>query len=134
MNVEIKYLERPATKQEIEIAAAFERAVKAAVAGDSILLESVFTPDAKIYLLTKTGEEMLQRDKFVEKITKTPKQFRALSYKDVSIRLIGNLEAIVACVCIATLRNAIWPNIFRRCFTLQKRNDAWYIVRLVYFD
>jgi len=134
MKVEIEYLEKPITKQEVEVAAIFELATRAVEQRDLALLRSVFAPDAVVSILTKAGEELLKKDDFMEKMREVFKQFRALSYKEVHIQFKNDFEAAITCVCAVTLRNAIWPSIYHRYFTLQKRNGTWYVVRLTYFS
>lgn len=134
MKVEVEYLEKPVTKGEVEVAITFERGVMAVGKKDSILLESVFAPDAVISLSTKTEKKLLKRDEFVEKIKEDFARLRALSYKEAFIKLKSDSDATIACVCIVTLKDMMRPSIFRRFFTFQKRNGAWYITRLVYID
>lgn len=134
MRVEVEYLEKPVTKEEREVAIIFERGVGAVEKKDPRLLESVFTPDAVISLMTKAGEKLLTRNEFVKKIGEDFMRLGTLSYKEVFIKLKSDCEATVKCVCIVTLRDTMWPNIFRRHFALEKRNSAWYITRLVYID
>lgn len=134
MRVEIKYLEKPASQTEKEIAHLFETSVQAIAKNDKNLFLQTYADNAKIQF-SKQGEKITNysREEFCRQVFEGRKNIFLLSYSDVRIQTTNPNCASIACFCKTVLRNKPLPINFARHLRIEKKDDAWRISEISFF-
>lgn len=121
----VQYLERPATKDEKEIADVLEKIVYSIKTKDLYLLASVFADSAVIVMTASDGQPVSKSD-YIKKMEKIIQNVIGIYYKDVFIRVDGSAAAVSLLSEINTRQRS---NILtKRYYKFGKINNSWLIV------
>lgn len=121
----IKYLEKPATRDEKEVASLLERLVEVTECGNVTDLSFIFADAAKI-VESDDGQPPLTKQVYIAQAAERLHVIRRVYFTDVLIRVIGD-NAKIFSVRNVLFRNTSLPVSHKRLLTCRKDVDRWLI-------
>lgn len=126
----IKYLEKPVTSDEKEIAALLEKMVQAITVKDVDILVSGYSDIATIEILA-LKDAPISKSEYRERMSKFINNIRNFALHNTIIRVNGR-EAVVSCVSAVLIRGKAFPDKNQRYLKCVKESGEWRIVEARY--
>lgn len=129
--VEISFLEKPTSKDELEVAEIIKTYARALKEHDSKILSSLFDKNARIESYAAGGTVSLAQ--FAEAISRVLPFITQVRFKDLLIKVKDGKDAVVhgATQYDHGLRNGRWNE---RTWEVTKNDNKWYIIKSKYND
>jgi len=129
--VEISFLEKPTSKDELEVAEIIKTYARALKKHDSKILSSLFDKDARIDSYAAGGTVSFAQ--FTKAISHALPFITGVKFKDLLIKVKDGKDAVVhgATQYDHGLRNGRWNE---RIWEVTKNDNVWHIIRSKYND
>ena len=132
MELVVTFAEKPATRDERQIAKLLTRIARAINSRDLPLLKSVYATEAMVQM-SVGSREMFTVPEYLERLSHLIPDVRSLRLSDVVIRLDG-MEASVFCTSILHFHGTAGKRSNSRLFKCRRLGGRWEIVEAVFLD